>query len=816
MNATDDRYRLLVEHMTDAVFEATVDGTITWISPSVERVSGWRPDQVVGRNVIDFVPPDQVAAVNAMRDRAAVGEVVTFTGQSMHAAGHLVWVSVSVSPLTKVEGTVVHSVGVVRDVDDAVRARLALAASEEHYRLLADHVADVVMRLEPDLTITWVSPSVRHILGMEPEQLVGRNGAEFVQPDEWDALPDPREDVLAGEVPDGPEQQMYIRVRHADGSWRWIAGRPMLLTDSSGALTNIVIGWSDVTELIEAREQAHAARDRLRATLDTLMDPHLIISPVREDGRITDFVIVDANEAVGAYYNRHRGDLVGTRYLDTMTTQAALAVFPLDVKVAETGVPLVLDDFPLAVNGVERRFDLRAVKVGDDVSHTWRDVTHRHDVEAHLSHLATHDTLTGLANRGALIDELSRALIAARRSGQPVAVIMLDLDHFKTVNDTVGHAMGDQLLKAAARRLEAGVRGGDLVARLGGDEFVIVMRDTADGREAIAAAERIVEAFRQPITAGGLELLATASVGVVIAPGDASVESALREADAAMYRAKRAGRDQTAIFNDDLREAAQARSKLETQLRPALSLGELALHYQPEVDLATGRVCAVEALLRWNHPSGELYPASRFIDLAEDIGVIIDSTNWAIHEACAAARKWADLHPELDLQLRINLSRQQLADPTLVDSFDHAIAATGTDPHTVVVDIGEDIFVDGSTNVPTTLAELSDRGIGIALDNFMSGFGAIGYLSLRSLRTVRLDRSFLSGSSSVERGGRLVAGLVAFARHLDLVVAADGVETLDQARRVKQLGCATAQGYLFAPPMAADELTEQLGRTFEV
>ena len=816
MNATDDRYRLLVEHMTDAVFEATIEGDITWISPSVERIAGWRPDQVVGRNVAEFVVPGDVATVNSMKDQVARGESITFTGQSLLADGAFRWVSVSVAPLAKVEGAVVHSVGVVRDVHDTVCTRLALAGSEEHYRLLADHVADVVMRLEPDLTITWISPSVRHILGWEPEQVVGRNGAEFVPADEWDALPDPREDVLAGAVPDGPEEPMYIRVLHADGSWRWMAGRTMLLTDNGGALTNIVIAWSDVTELIEAREQAHEARDRLRATLDTLMDPHIIISPVMDGGRITDFVIVEANEAVATYYGRQRSDLVGARYLDVMTTQAAIAVFPLDLKVAETGVPLVLDDFPLEVYGVERRFDLRAVKVGDDVSHTWRDVTHRHDVEVHLSHLATHDTLTGLANRGALIDELSRALIAARRSGQPVAVIMLDLDHFKTVNDTLGHAMGDQLLKAAARRLEAGVRGGDLVARLGGDEFVIVMRDTADGREALAAADRIVDAFRQPITAGGLELQATASVGVVITPPDASVESALREADAAMYRAKRAGRDQMAIFNDDLREAAQERSKLETQLRPALSLGELALHYQPEIDLATGRVCAVEALLRWNHPSGELYPASRFIDLAEDIGVIIDSTNWAIHEACSAARRWDDLHPDLHLQLRLNLSRQQLADPTLVGSFDHAISVTGMNPRAIIVDVGEDLFIDGSTSVPTTLAELSDRGIGIALDNFMTGFGAIGYLSSRTLRTVRLDRSFLSGSSNAERGERLVAGLVAFARHLDLVVAADGVETLDQARRVKTLGCATAQGYLFAPPMAADELTVQLDRTFQL
>jgi diguanylate cyclase (GGDEF)-like protein/PAS domain S-box-containing protein len=668
------------------------------------------------------------------------------------------------------------------------------------------------------MNILWISPSARELLLRDPADLVGTDLKTLIHPDDWAANHPRGERLVDGQHAVAPGRSLLLRVRRGDGQWRWVSGRPSPVHDADGTFIGVVANWSDVHDLVQAREDAHRANDRLRATLDSLMDPHIIITPVVEGGEIVDFDIIEVNEAVTAYYDRGRESLIGARYRDVMTTDAANAVFPLDVKVAETGVPLVLDDFPLLVRGVERRFDLRAVKVGENVSHTWRDVTHRHDVEVHLSHLATHDTLTGLANRGAVVDELSRALIAARRSGLPVAVLMLDLDHFKHVNDSVGHAMGDQLLKAAARRLEACVRGGDLVARLGGDEFVVVMRDIADAREAVNAAERIVEAFRQPIFTGGLELLSTTSVGVVIAPSDASVESAFREADAAMYRAKRAGRDQMAIFNDDLREAAHTRSALETQLRPALSLGELALHYQPEVDLTTGKVCAVEALLRWNHPSGELYPASAFIDLAEDIGVIIDSTNWLIHEACTSARRWNEEWPDLHLRLRLNLSRHQLADPTLVVSFDDAIRATGIDPSTIVVDIGEDAFVETPSSMPASLAELADRRIGVAVDNFLTGYGALGYLRQRSLQVIRLDRSFLRGNatSPSSHGARLVAGIVAFARHLDLEVAADGVETLDQARLVKSLGCATAQGYFFAPPMPDAELTEQLGRTFVI
>jgi diguanylate cyclase (GGDEF)-like protein/PAS domain S-box-containing protein len=815
-NTSDDRYRLLVEHMSDAVFEATIDGVITWISPSVERLSGWRQEDVIGHNVDEFVEPETVASVDALAAQVGAGETVMFTGRSIRPNGDYQWVSVSVAPLDHSDGSVSHSVGVVRDVDAIVRARLELAASEEYFRLLADHVGDVVLRMDRALNIQWVSPSARHLLLCEPSDLIGVALDSLIHPDDWARHYPVAHHVRDEHHPAAPPAALLLRVLRGDGSWCWVSGRPNPVIGDDGTLLGVVTTWSDVNELVEAREDAHRANDRLRATLDSLMDPHIIITPVVESGEIVDFDIIEVNEAVTAYYDRDRESLIGARYRDVMTTHAATAVFPLDVKVAETGVPLVLDDFPLLVNGVERRFDLRAVKVGDNVSHTWRDVTHRHDVEVHLSHLATHDTLTGLANRGALIDELSRALIAARRSGRPVGLVMLDLDHFKTVNDTVGHAMGDQLLKAVARRLEAGVRGGDLVARLGGDEFVIVMRDMADPSEAVNAAERVVAAFRQPIMTGGLELLATTSVGVVIAPADASVESALREVDAAMYRAKRAGRDQMAIFNDDLREAAQARSKLETQLRPALSLGELALHYQPEIDLVTGKVCAVEALLRWHHPSGELYPASRFIDLAEDIGVILDSTDWLIHEASAAARRWNDQRPDLGLRLRLNLSRQQLADPTLLESFDHAISAAGIDPSMLVVDIGEEAFVEAPSTLVAALTELGDRGIGIAIDNFVTGYGALGYLGHRTLRVVRLDRTFLRGASESAHSARLVAGLVAFAHHLDLGVAADGVETHHDAHLMKSLGCATAQGYYFAPPMPPEEVAEQLGCTFAI
>ena len=807
-----DRYRTILEHASDVIFQTDDQGVLEWVSPSVTRLSGQHPDELVGQRLTFFVADEHDDEVAVLRDQLLGGAEVSFEGRIDLLDGDTRWVSMNASPVHDPDGRVIGAVGVVRDVDDLVRERQARAENEEMYHLMADHAADVVVRMRADRTIDWVSPAVGAILGWTTDDLIGQLSDDFFHPDDLHSLAAVRAEMYDREHPHHGPMSITARLRHRNGTYRWMSGRQVPILGDDGALRFVIVGMRDVTDLVAAREELEHANRRLRATLDTLFDPHVLLQAVRDaDGTVIDFLHIEANEAACVYNGATRDELVGATLLGWAPDQEIYNQVLIEMfsQAVNTGVPLVLDDwaFPQR-NEYEpaRRFDVRAVKVDDCVSNSWRDVTDRHHFEARLEHLATHDPLTGLANRAALVDEISRALHAGRRAGRMVAAIMLDLDHFKAVNDSLGHAVGDQLLRAAARRLEGVVRAGDLVSRLGGDEFVIVMRDLVDSSEALRVALRIVEEFRLPVTAAGHELHVTASVGVAIAEDSDDGEALLHEADTAMYRAKEGGRDRTSLYNDDLRTAATARVTLEAELRPALDLGALAVYYQPEIDLETGRVCAVEALLRWHHPSGELYAADRFIDVAEEIGVIVDSGNWVVREACTQAMTWMGGVDPYRITMRVNLSRQQLAETGLMAAFDQSIDDSGLDPRALCVEIAEAALIGPTATVAGNLSELRARGVRLAIDNFGTGYAALGYLRERPVDMVKIDRSFIRDISTSDYARRLVAGITALAHQMGLQVSAEGVETVEQAQYLRSLGCTSAQGFLYSPAVPGTEM----------
>jgi diguanylate cyclase (GGDEF)-like protein/PAS domain S-box-containing protein len=434
-----------------------------------------------------------------------------------------------------------------------------------------------------------------------------------------------------------------------------------------------------------------------------------------------------------------------------------------------------------------------------------RDITDRKLAEAELLHAAHRDPLTGLANRMALVEEIDRAVAAGSRSGTHTAVLLVDLDDFKLVNDALGHAVGDEVLTRAARRIEACVRGSDLVARHGGDEFVIVLRDVERSDDPVQLAERIVQAFRDPLVAGSTTLATTASVGVALAePEDPGKDAhdLIREADTAMYVAKNAGRDGVAVFDAQLHRVVDERLRIANDLRGALPRQELALWYQPEIDLRTGAVVAVEALLRWHHPSGELYPAARFIDIATESGLIVDLGAWALERVCADARRWRPA----ELTVRLNLAPRQLADPGLLASIDGMLAAIECTPVRLCVEITETAFLQDTSAVRENLAGLTSRGVLIAIDDFGTGFASLTYLRRYHVDVIKIDRSFITNVATSARDRRLTAAIVALARHLDMTVTAEGVETPEQESIVRDIGCVGAQGFRFSPAVPADRI----------
>jgi len=433
-----------------------------------------------------------------------------------------------------------------------------------------------------------------------------------------------------------------------------------------------------------------------------------------------------------------------------------------------------------------------------------RDVTERRALEDRLSHQASHDPLTGLPNRTLLIDRLEAALSRQTPVATPVSVILVDLDGFKSVNDTLGHAAGDELLRAAAKRLDGSIRKGDTAARLGGDEFAVVaVADRAE--QAVAAGQRIVDVLRQPFTLAGQEVRISASIGVAYHSGSSSAEEMLREADIAMYVAKNTGKGRLEIFEPGMHARAAHRISLQQDLARAVDLGEIEVHFQPVIDLKTLRPRSLEALARWRRPDGSLVPAGVFVPIAEESGAIVEIGQEVLLRACRALRIWRDQVPDCGhLRIGVNVSLQQVLSGQLVDHVAQALRESGLPRGTLILEITESAELEDSERVAVELDRLRDLGVRIAVDDFGSGYSSLGFLMELDADALKIDHSLLDFDT--HRNGSMVTAVAELGRTLGLIVIVEGVETEEHLRRALEAQCDGAQGYHFSAPLPFDEV----------
>lgn len=736
------------------------------------------------------------------------------------------------------------------------------SAPDTRVQVIADHLPDLVFTCTPDTVLTYASKSFHEVLGYDASELTGVRLLDMVHQEDRRRLTEALQSVQRQDSLTFSSAATF-RMRHRDGSWKFVSAQARNLL-SNEAVAAILLNGQDVTQVhlqqqslaVEKKRQLHYMNRLLRMALR----PHANMSSALK------VIVKSAAKALGTHrcafwqvddepaatrcvvaYDDARQNFVAEE-LDTLFSTA---FHPLLLQVLRSEHQLVVADVdqdPRAALYCEY-FHARRIKAimivpvqrGEKIagllvfSHyeqarPWRkdeaefgqnaaglatlifNEVERERTEAQLRHLAHHDSLTGLPNRHFLFDQAGDIFPAITSKANSLAAFFIDLDGFKNVNDSLGHAMGDELLKAAALRLKNVVRKDDILVRLGGDEFMLLARNLSDMRIADDIAMQIVDTMRGTFSLQGRELQISASVGIAIYPFDGTdIETLMKKADIAMYQAKSAGRDQYRMFEPKLSEGMINRSAVESELRRAIEEHELMLYYQPQIDLRSGEVRCVEALLRWRHPQHGMLLPSSFLPMAEESGLIRAISAWVIHSACEQLSKWSKRGMD-GFNMAVNLSACQLMDRALLAELEDAMDRHGIPGHRLEWEIKESTVMRHNTMTSLMLDRMSDMHVGLCIDDFGTGYSNMAYLRRYPVRKVKIDISFVKGLLGSEDERAVADAIISMAKPLGLDVVAEGVESAPQVDYLRDHGCNIAQGYFFTQPLTPDQFETWLTR----
>ena len=808
LREAEERYRTLVERVPPTIYiqrpreGETAAYDTTYMSPRVEEVLGYPPERFVGDPAFwdEVVHPEDRQKVLAEDERTdRTGEPFSMEYRVIAEDGRTVWVRDEATLVWDDAGEPLYWLGALTEVTERRRAEEALKRSEERYRALTQNSSDLVTLMAATGVILYQSPAVERVLGYSPDELLGENAFDHVHPDDVRRA----ETTFAEGLKDPNRYPMLeYRFRRADGPWRWLesVGTNLLEDPAVGAY---VVNSRDVTERKEAEEELRKSEERLRRLADSAFEGILIT----DRG-----VILEANLALTDMLGYALAELVGRSALEFVAPEHRDLVSQKIASGAEdpyeiVGVRKDGSSLDLEVRGRAFSYRGRGVRVT-----AVRDVTARKASERRLRHQAFHDSLTGLPNRKLFMDRLGHALERTRRTrGRKVAVLFMDLDGFKLVNDSLGHDTGDVLLVLVAERLRACLRPEDTLARFGGDEFVVLVEEVDTTADAVGVARRITEELRKPLVMESKNLFSSASIGVAL--GDArnkSPEDLLRDADTAMYRAK----EEHAVyrvFHPSMYERAAGRLELDNDLRRAIEAEEFVVHYQPIVSLQTGENWGLEALVRWEHPERGLLAPSEFVPIAEESGLVVPMGEFVLEEACRWAVGWREGNPQAHpLVMSVNLSARQLARPDLAETVEGVLGKTGLEPSRLSLDVTETAYISVLEERSAALEHLKRLGVGVSIDDFGVGQSSLSYLKRLPADTLKIDRSFVGGVGDGLEDTAIVRMVVELAHTLGMKVVAEGVEGRAQAALLSEIECDFAQGYHFSRPLPPDAVSEFL------
>jgi diguanylate cyclase (GGDEF)-like protein/PAS domain S-box-containing protein len=669
-------------------------------------------------------------------------------------------------------------------------------------RSVVEHSSENVTIVDPDGTLRYASPAFARMLGYAPEEVVGKiNVLDHVHPDDLPHVLEEREKALSeGGI---TTNQVEYRFLHKDGSWRWMESVGTYLPDDP-AVGGVVVISRDITERKRAEEALGAAEQRYR-TLVEQIPAVTYIDPV-DDPDTSLYTSPHIEEMLGYTPQEWQTEKLWPKRLHPDDRERILAA---DKRFeAGDGEPFREEYRLLAKDGSVVWVREEAVLVRDEADEPlyWQgvfyDLTERKALEERLHYQAFHDSLTDLANRRLFMDRLGQALRRTGRRHNQVAVLFMDLDGFKVVNDSLGHQVGDLLLTVVAQRLRRCLRPEDTLARFGGDEFVVLIEALDGPAQAVQVAERITEEVRRPFIIQGRDLYVIASIGISL--GDARThdpDALLREADTAMYRAKDEGGD-FRVFTPAMYERAFTRLEVENDLRRAIEQEEFVIHYQPIVDLQTGELWGMEALVRWDHPERGLLEPSEFVPVAEQSSLVIPMGEQILREACYRAKEWHEESSRIPpLVMSVNLSASQLSHLDLADTVERILGETGLEGSCLILDVTETVYVKVLAANTAILARLRSLGVRFSIDDFGTGYSSLSYLRRLPADAIKIARFFVKGLGADVEDTAIVRMIIELAHTLSLEVIAEGVETEEQAALLKEMGCDFAQGYHFAKPL---------------
>ena len=831
-----------------AICTVDLDGRIRAWNPAAEQLLGWKADEVLGRPVPFLADEDLAHVGREAQVLWRIGHLGNVEFSPVRSDGSRCHAIASASVLRDDGGEPTGALVLLTDVTGPREATRVLEANERKWRHMLRSISDTVTVLDAEGQVRETSGEFVDVLGYEPDDWAGVTAFDLIHPDDQERAAEAFAEVLADP---GGEHWAVLRTRHADGHYEHIEYTAVNLLDEP-TVNGIVLTSRNVTGVKQAEALlagevlileliakdapltdtltalAHMVEDHTRARVAALFVEDED-GPLRIGGTGDQFprALAELAQQVPVDWLRRQYDAHPDQLLRPVPDLAGIEAEPeiaahrdqlLEQGIAAVHVVPVADRRSETLYGIlvwyfdqPHQHTLHEEKVAAVSAHLAAIAIERSRAQGELEHAAWHDELTGLPNRNAVMARLERSLTAARRDGTQAAAMFVDLDRFKVVNDSLGHGAADRLLARVAKRLANLVPPGSLVGHFSADEFVIVLDDVGGIDDPLLVAQRIESALAEPFSLADGEVYLSASVGIALSDDVPSAEVLLQHADTALTRAKRLGRSRVEVFDTDLRAEALARLHLERDLRLAVDRGDLVLHFQPKVSVASGDIVGAEALLRWEHPEQGRIPPAAFVPIAEENGLIRRIGAWVLEESVRHARLWVDAMPQHErFVISVNLSARQLSSPDLLEDVARVLDVHRWPPDQLMLELTETVLIDDAEASLEVLAALKELGVKLAIDDFGTGYSSLNYLHRFPVDVVKIDRAFVLDLDADGEGSPVAAAVMLVARALGLTACAEGVEQETHLAGLRTLGCDWAQGFLFAEPLPAEDMARAL------